>query len=265
MTHDEYIFDDTSAEPELYRLRLLESVFDPKTREWLLSAGPLVGRRCLEVGAGAGSIAAWLGDQVGQSGRVTAVDSSVRFLAALGPRIDVVEGDMRSADVPFEHFDLVHARYVLIHNAEAGAVLSAMLKALKPGGFLVLEEPDFSAAVALVGRAELKRAVDNVRLATRATFSGRGMDYSFGRALPELVRSASACVVNIDYDCPAAAGKSTLAEMMRLSTLALEDKYVQTGCATASDIAAYAEFAKSTDCWGVYYATVRVLAQKMRA
>jgi len=38
-------------------------------------------------------------------------------------------------------------------------VLSAMLRALKPGGVLVLEEPNFSAAAALTGPARLQQAV----------------------------------------------------------------------------------------------------------
>jgi hypothetical protein len=50
--------------------------------------------------------------------------------------------------------------------------------------------------------------------------------------------------------------------MMRLSTAVLEDEYVGTGCATAADTARYGEFAQSADCWGVYYATVRVVARK---
>jgi hypothetical protein len=53
MTGTKYIFDEALDAPELERLRMLESVFDEKTREWLLSTGSLAGRRCLEVGANA--------------------------------------------------------------------------------------------------------------------------------------------------------------------------------------------------------------------
>ncbi len=98
----------------------------------------------------------------------------------------------------------------------------------------------------------------------KAMFSNRGMNYAFGRALPGLVREVAASVVDVEYDCPAEPGASSLAEMMRLSILSLADKYVSTGHATAADIARYAKFAESPDCWGIYYATVRVLAQKKR-
>ena len=265
MTHDKYIFDDASGEPELQRLRLLESVFDEKTRMCLLSAGPLEGGSCLEVGAGAGSIAAWMSSAVGPKGKVVAVDSNSRFLRDLAPNVHIIEGDISRAPLPSEHFDLTHARYVLIHNEDARPVLSAMLRALKPGGYLVLEEPDFSAAVPLIGPSELNSAFEKVRLAMKAMFSNRGMDYAFGRTLPALAQEFSGDVMDVKYDCPAEPGASKLAEMMRLSTLSLENKYVATGCVTAVDIARYAEFAASPDCWGVYYATVRVLARKKGA
>jgi len=262
MTHDKYIFDDASGEPELHRLRLLESVFDENSHKCLLSTGSLEGRSCLEVGAGAGSIAAWMSSQVGPEGEVVAVDSNSRFLRDLAPNVHVIEGDITRAPVPSGHFDLAHARYVLIHNEDARPLLSAMLRALKPGGYLVLEEPDFSAAVPLIGPFELNDAFEKVRHAMQAMFSIRGMNYAFGRTLPALVQEFPVDLVDVEYDCPAEPGASRLAEIMRLPTLSLESKYVATGYATATDIARYAEFAASPDCWGVYYATVRVLARK---
>jgi len=86
-------------------------------------------------------------------------DTNVWFLRHLDPRIQVVEGDFGAASLPAESFDLVHVRYVLIHHAQPRPVLSAMLRALKPGGVLVLEEPNFSAAAALTGPARLQQAV----------------------------------------------------------------------------------------------------------
>lgn len=50
---------------------------------------------------------------------------------------------------------------------------------------------------------------------------------------------------------------------MRRSTMALREKYLATGSVTQSDIDGYAEFALTPQCWGTYYATVRVLAHKV--
>ncbi|HEY3493515.1 MAG TPA: class I SAM-dependent methyltransferase [Polyangiaceae bacterium] len=182
MTQGAYIFEGTSDAAELERLRMLEVVFDDKSQQWLRSVGPLLGRRCLEVGAGAGSIAAWLASEVGTDGEVVAVDANTRFLRTLPREVEVIEGALGIVVLPAESFDVIHARYVLIHNANAGAILDAMLKALKPGGALVLEEPDFSAAMVFTGPSNLRQAFDNVKRAIRETFSARGMDYAFGSA-----------------------------------------------------------------------------------
>jgi ubiquinone/menaquinone biosynthesis C-methylase UbiE len=262
MSQSNYIFTDAAGAHELKRLQLLESVFDPKTREWLSVAGPLSGLRCLEVGAGAGSIASWLSAQVGPRGNVTAVDSNVRFLPALGRNVHVIQGDFGACPLPAEPFDRVHARYVLIHNANSEALLARMLSALKPGGLILLEEPDFSAGRVFVAPLAFHQAFENVKRAAAATFAERGMDYAFGLSLPALAERAGARVVSLEYDCAVQPGASALAEMMRLSALSLQDKYLNTGCVSAQDIAHYAELASTPTCWTNFYATVRVLLSK---
>ena len=71
MTDTAYVFDGTRHEAELKRLRTLEAVFDPGTRACLLATGLRAGWRCLEVGAGAGSVATWLCEAAGPPGRVS--------------------------------------------------------------------------------------------------------------------------------------------------------------------------------------------------
>jgi ubiquinone/menaquinone biosynthesis C-methylase UbiE len=103
--------------------------------------------RCLEIGAGAGSVATWMSKVVGPTGRVVAVDISTRFLSkARRTNVDVHEADIRTIDLQPASFDFAHARFVFIHLADWRAALDATLRLLKPGGHLVLEEPDFSAS-----------------------------------------------------------------------------------------------------------------------
>jgi ubiquinone/menaquinone biosynthesis C-methylase UbiE len=254
-----YIFANTSPEPELERLRLLESVFDDDTQRWLSAAsGSLTARTCLEVGAGAGSIATWLASEVGPAGKVVAIDPDTRFLGGLPANVEVVQGRLGAVALPAAEFDIVHARYVLIHNPDARAVLRDMLAALSPGGTLVLEEPDFSAVVALAGPTTLKQSFSNVCEAIHCTFADRGMSWELGRELPEMVCEMGTTLDAVEYDAPVVNGGSPLAQMMHRSTVALRDKYLATGKATATDLANYATFAGSSACWGIYYATVRV-------
>jgi 2-polyprenyl-3-methyl-5-hydroxy-6-metoxy-1,4-benzoquinol methylase len=262
MADRSYLFAGESAEPELRRLRLLESVFDEDTRRWVRSAASsLVSLRCLEVGAGAGSIATWMASEVGPDGKVVALDLDTRFLRDLPANVAVVQSSLGTSPNPAGRFDLAHARYVLIHNADARAVLRGMLAAVSPGGTIVVEEPDFSAAEALVGPPELKESFGKVREAIASVFASRGMTYALGRELPEIVRGEGATVDAIEYDAATARGGSPLARMMAQSAEALREKYLASGKVSAEDLSNYASFAASPDCWGLYYATVRIRAR----
>lgn len=101
------------------------------------------GWRCLEAGAGAGSIARWLCSQVGPTGRVLAVDLDTRFLDHLDePNFDVAQMDLRTDELPRDTFDLVHARALLMHVPQREQVSDALVAAVRPGGVLPVEDAD---------------------------------------------------------------------------------------------------------------------------
>src|SRR6516165_794924 len=75
------------------RLELLEQLFDPGSREWRHRVQP--GWRCLEVGAGRGSMAAWLADRVGPTGRVVATDVDLTYLS----RLEAANLEVRRHDI----------------------------------------------------------------------------------------------------------------------------------------------------------------------
>jgi SAM-dependent methyltransferase len=263
MTETPYVFEGTRHEAELERLRTLEAVFDPGTRACLLATGLREGWRCLEVGAGAGSIARWLSEAAGPSGHVLAIDLSTRFLSDLrGANLEVREADVRDARLEPGSFDLAHARFVLIHVPDWAAALAAMVRCLKPGGWLVLEEPDFSGSRSFAGPAELCRAFHNVHRAIEAMFSQRGLDHSFGTRLPALLLDRGLEGIAIENDAPIVPGGSPFARMMGLSTQQLQEKYVATGQATGRDIELYGSFAAERACWATYHATVRASGRK---
>ena len=265
MSDRPYVFDTTDYHGELTRLRAIEGVFDAGTRKCLLATGVCAGWSCLEVGAGAGSIAAWLSETVAPDGHVVAVDLNARFLSGLAaPNLSVHEADIRTAALRSESFDLVHARFVLIHMPQWTEALAVMLAALKPGGWLVLEEPDFSMSRSLAGDPDLKRSFDNVHKAIEAMFSQRGMDYAFGARLPTVLQERHLEDISIENDSAIVCGGSPHALMMAMSTSALGDKYIATKLAAAGDIERYARFAAKPACWATYHATIRAVARKAR-
>lgn len=257
----QYVFTDAQHTKELERLRAIEQVFDPASRRRLEATGINTNWHCLEVGAGAGSIARWMSDRVGDGGKVVAVDLDTRFVApSKSPNLEVLQADLRDLALP-RSFDLVHARYVLIHNADFQAVLSKMLDLLKPGGWIVIEEPDFSAARAIVGEEKACESLHRVNRAITQLFASRGMDYALGVKLPALFQSLGLCptVENESHLCNGGCGVATV---MRLSTVQLGESYLATGEVTPEDLEHYYQFAENQTAWAIYYATVGITAQK---
>ena len=135
-----YTFDnDDPAAAE--RLDLLSAVLDGFTNSRLSSLGELTGRRCLELGAGNGSIAGWLADQVGPSGRVVATDINTRHIPS-DRGYSVVRHDLTHDPLPDGPWDLIHARLVLRHLPGRHNILRRLAAALAPGGALAIEEWD---------------------------------------------------------------------------------------------------------------------------
>jgi SAM-dependent methyltransferase len=128
------------------RLRLLAELLDEGTFTVLEALGVRAGWRCLEVGAGGGSVAAWLAGRVAPEGFVLATDLDTTVMRGLDhPCLEVRTHDILHDPLPESSFDLVHARLLLAWLADPQAGLARMAAALKPGGWLTAEEMDFLA------------------------------------------------------------------------------------------------------------------------
>jgi SAM-dependent methyltransferase len=171
---DRYWFENSLAD-EGDRLRLLEAIADPRSIRLLTDLKVETGWDCAELGAGAGSMVLWLSEQVGESGRVLAVDRDTTLLAHLTERANVaiIETTLQELDLPPRSLDLIHTRNVLMHIDEADALLAGLVDALRPGGVLLVEEADyfplagmtssamFEVTSALVGKWTWARTIPN--------------------------------------------------------------------------------------------------------
>jgi SAM-dependent methyltransferase len=96
------------------RLQTLATLLDPGTVRHLDALGVEHGGRCLEAGAGGGSIAVWLSDRVGPGGSVLATDLDTTVLREVSrPNLVVAAHDVLVDDLPEAEFDLVHMRLLL--------------------------------------------------------------------------------------------------------------------------------------------------------
>jgi 2-polyprenyl-3-methyl-5-hydroxy-6-metoxy-1,4-benzoquinol methylase len=161
------------------RLALMSELLDGMHRRYLQSLGVLKsGARTLEVGCGNGSISAWLARQVAPGGRAVAVDLDLSLVDVRLPNLELRKEDIMAQPVEAGSFDLVTARAVLHHVADAEKAIANLVASLRPGGAILLIEPDFL-PVTIAEPPEV-----------RAFWSGwlawsrdRGIDYQIGRTL----------------------------------------------------------------------------------
>jgi SAM-dependent methyltransferase len=135
--------DDEQVRLEQARLLTLARVVDPATRATLMRIGVAPGWRCCDVGAGAGTVAAWMAEQVGPNGAVVSLDVDTRFHVGAAPNLEVRTVDVTSTPIGSAEFDLVHARGLLQHLAQRETVLDQMVAAVKPGGWIVVTDTDW--------------------------------------------------------------------------------------------------------------------------
>jgi SAM-dependent methyltransferase len=145
VTENRYVFDNAVTAETGLRFAGLEATFDPSTIRYLTGVGVTDGWVCWELGAGGGSIAGWLAEQVGPAGSVLATDIDPRFVpASQVAQLEVARHDVTADAIPVARYDLIHARLVLSHLPQRRDVLVRLVQALRPGGWLVIE--DFCAA-----------------------------------------------------------------------------------------------------------------------
>jgi SAM-dependent methyltransferase len=170
------------------RLEGVATAMDPATSRFLDALGIGPGWDCAEIGAGVGSVAVWMADRVGSTGRVLATDLEPRWLDALGrPDVEVRRHDIVSERLEASSFDLVHARGVLSHLAGWREALEHMIDAIRPGGWLCVEETDWLTS----GLSEPRTpALERFWSAVGELMASNGGDPYLGRKLGTVVHDA---------------------------------------------------------------------------
>jgi SAM-dependent methyltransferase len=153
------------------------------------------GWRCVDVGAGGGDVSVALAEIVGHAGRVYAVDSDPRArdeVASVAAAFSQVLALTQAGEdlVLPEAVDLAFCRFLLMHVVDPTVVLGRMRHVVRPGGWVVAQEPITSA-----GRIG------------GLPFTMPGVPHpDVGALLPALVRDAGLDIVDAWAEAPAGVG-----------------------------------------------------------
>jgi SAM-dependent methyltransferase len=137
---------------ELYRLRLQAEVWESAADGFFGGLHIPPGSRAVDLCCGAVGVLEPLSRAVGEHGTVIGVESSpIRLHAARAfveeadlPNVAIVQGSAVATGLPSDQFDLVHCRFLFAPTGQDDRILTEMLRLLRPGGCIAIQEPDGS-------------------------------------------------------------------------------------------------------------------------
>lgn len=239
-----YIFDN-AAEPETAeRFNSLDALYNFRTFRFLETTGISPGWHCFEVGGGSGSVAAWMAERVGPSGQVLVTDVDPRFMEKSPRRrranMEVRRHDIGADPLPEAAFDLVHARLVLGHVPQRDAALTRLVAALKPRGWLVIEEFDgrlIDRTIPTAAAADAERFRTMFRALARL-MDDRGFEPEWPRRLYGHLRAAGLVEVGMEGHLAVREGGSPGARLDAANFTQVREEAVAKGLITDPDLEA---------------------------
>ncbi|MDQ2727097.1 MAG: methyltransferase domain-containing protein [Actinomycetota bacterium] len=231
-----YLLDNRQAEAGA-RFDALSTLFDPSTFRHIEALGLQPGWRCWEAGAGGPGVANWLAQRVGSGGRVVATDIDISHLIGTEPLgYEVVRHDLGIEKALPGRFDLVHARLVLVHISRREEALAEMVGALRPGGWLLVEEadPELQPLVCPDEDGPDQQLANRLKGGFRALMAQRDADLAYGRTLPRRLRDAGLLDVGADAFFPMTGPVCTRLEQATVTQI--RERLVAAGAATDDEI-----------------------------
>jgi SAM-dependent methyltransferase len=182
-----------AEEPERNRLMVQAEVWAPMA-EWLLDRiGLSQGQRAIDIACGPLGVMHLLAERVGPTGEVFGLDREPRMISMAkevaeerGLALTLLEDDASATTLPEGHFDLVHARTLMVNIVNPEEIVREMRRITRPGGTVALQEPDCAYWVCDPPHP----AWDRLQAAFTTTYRLQGRDFGIGRRLGRLLQEA---------------------------------------------------------------------------
>jgi SAM-dependent methyltransferase len=144
--------------------------------------------------------------------------------------------DVGVDEPPDGPFDLIHARLVLVHVPERQRALSSMVGALRPGGWLLVEDADpaLQPLTCIDEWGPGQKLANKLRRDFRTLLAQRGADTAYGRTLPRALREAGLTDVAADAYFPVTGPECTVLE--RATVEQMRERLVAGGLASEEEI-----------------------------
>jgi len=206
----------------------------PTTLTLLQRAGIREGLKCLDLGCGAGDVTFEIARLAGAKGHVVGIDmDSVKLELARERAVkegfgniefrqgNVFEWDDNSA------YDLIYVRFLLTHLPGCERVIPKLMRALRPGAALALEDIEFQGYVSHPANAAHDRYVDLYREVVRR----RGGDADIGPKLLAMFTGAGLRETKLQIVYPETAHHSgkqiSLLTLVGISEAVLAEKLIE--------------------------------------
>jgi SAM-dependent methyltransferase len=238
VTSPVYTLGTNPAERE--RLRQQSRDLAAHTLALLEHADVSPGARVLELGCGPSGSIEVLAQRVGPTGSLTAVDIDQTHIALARDlacdrgltNVEVLHGDARRTGLPSASFDLVHARLLLVNIPGPEDVVAEMVRLVKPGGWVLVDEADGAVSMCYPPH----RAWDRLNEIFRAAYRSDGADLSIGRKVSHLLHHAGMVEIGTEARVdvyPAGHSRRTLLPDLVAS---MQAKIIQRGVADAAEL-----------------------------
>ncbi|HKN55532.1 MAG TPA: methyltransferase domain-containing protein [Amycolatopsis sp.] len=230
----EYLLDNREVQAG-DRFGALSAMFDGVTDRHFSAIGVRPGWRCWEIGAGGPGVPGLL---AGRGAQVLATDIEIGWLDSAPEGVEVRQHDVVHDEIPGE-FDLIHTRLVLAHLPERDEVVRRLASALRPGGWLFVEDAalELLSAVRVDLDGERKAVFDRIRAGFVSLLEQRGASLHFGAELPRLFRGCGLVDVVCDARVPLESPGGV--ELERANIAQVRGGLVAQGFATDAEIDAY--------------------------